>query len=187
MARERALLALDAASAPRQPLALLTARRMLGELDTAAGDHAAAAVHLEAALALADACGARHERALALLSLANLCHARGDVPAAQAHLATVRALCTPMGAALTLARADALAARLPTLAPTPPAALPAGLTAREIEVLRLVATGLANAEVAARLDLSPRTVNAHLTTIYGKLGVASRGAAIRFALDHGLR
>jgi DNA-binding CsgD family transcriptional regulator len=48
--------------------------------------------------------------------------------------------------------------------------------------LRLLAAGLVNAEIAERLSLSPRTVNAHLTTIYGKLGVATRGAAIRFAL-----
>ena len=186
-AQAQARLAHDAASAPRQPFALLTTGRLLGELDTAAGDHAAAAAHLETALALADACGARHERALILLALANLCRARGDVPAARAHLDAVRALCVPMGAVLTLARADALAARLPA-APAPPAtALPAGLTAREAEVLRLVAAGLANAEIADQLSLSPRTVNAHLTTIYGKLGVTSRGAAIRFALDHDLR
>ncbi|MGN6812289.1 MAG: helix-turn-helix transcriptional regulator, partial [Thermomicrobiales bacterium] len=186
-AQAQARLAHDAASAPRQPFALLTTGRLLGELDTAAGDHAAAAAHLETALTLADACGARHERALILLALANLCRARGDVPAARAHLDAVRALCVPMGAVLTLARANALAARLPA-APAPPAtALPAGLTAREAEVLRLVAAGLANAEIADQLSLSPRTVNAHLTTIYGKLGVTSRGAAIRFALDHDLR
>ncbi len=53
-------------------------------------------------------------------------------------------------------------------------------------MLRLVAEGLTNAEVAERLYLSPRTVNAYLTTIYTKLGVASRGAAIRFALQHRL-
>jgi DNA-binding CsgD family transcriptional regulator len=65
--------------------------------------------------------------------------------------------------------------------------LPAGLTAREAEVLRHLATGLSNAEIAHLLGLSPRTVNAHLTTIYGKLGVTTRGAAIRFALDHDLQ
>lgn len=64
---------------------------------------------------------------------------------------------------------------------------PRGLTAREAEVLRLVAEGLSNAQVAARLCRSPHTVNSHLTTIYRKLGVPARGAAIRFALDHGLR
>lgn len=60
------------------------------------------------------------------------------------------------------------------------------LTPREIEVLRLVATGMTNAEVAGTLIITPRTVNAHLTAIYGKLGVASRSGAIRYALQHHL-
>lgn len=63
---------------------------------------------------------------------------------------------------------------------------PAGLTAREVEVLRLVAQGLSDNEVAEKLVLSPRTVNAHLTSIYSKLGVNSRVAATRFAIDNGL-
>jgi predicted ATPase/DNA-binding CsgD family transcriptional regulator len=63
---------------------------------------------------------------------------------------------------------------------------PAGLTAREIEVLRLVAGGLTDAQVAERLTLSPRTVSSHLYSIYSKLGVTSRTAATRFALEHAL-
>jgi DNA-binding NarL/FixJ family response regulator len=63
---------------------------------------------------------------------------------------------------------------------------PAGLTAREVEVLRLVARGLTNAEIARELYLSPRTVNAHLNSVYHKLGVSSRSAATRFAVEHGL-
>jgi predicted ATPase/DNA-binding CsgD family transcriptional regulator len=66
------------------------------------------------------------------------------------------------------------------------AALPAGLTSREIEVLRLVAQGLTDAQVAERLILSRRTVSTHLTSIYSKLQVASRSAATRFAVEHGL-
>jgi predicted ATPase/DNA-binding CsgD family transcriptional regulator len=64
--------------------------------------------------------------------------------------------------------------------------LPAGLTSREVEVLGLVAEGLTNAQVAHRLFLSPRTVEAHVASIYHKLGVSSRAAATRFALEHGL-
>jgi predicted ATPase/DNA-binding CsgD family transcriptional regulator len=63
---------------------------------------------------------------------------------------------------------------------------PGGLTPREVEVLGLVAEGLTSVEVAQRLFLSPRTVDTHLTSIYHKLGVSSRAAAVRFALDHGL-
>jgi DNA-binding CsgD family transcriptional regulator len=62
----------------------------------------------------------------------------------------------------------------------------AGLTSREVEVLGLVATGMTNAQVAQRLFLSPRTVHRHLNSIYHKLGVRSRTAATRFALEHGL-
>ena len=66
----------------------------------------------------------------------------------------------------------------------PSAPCPAGLTAREVEVLRLVAGGLTDAQIAERLLLSPRTVHAHLRAIYGKLEVGSRSAATRYALDH---
>jgi DNA-binding CsgD family transcriptional regulator len=60
------------------------------------------------------------------------------------------------------------------------------LTKREIEVLRLIAQGLSDAQVAERLVLSPRTVNAHLTSVYRKIDVNSRAAATRFAIEHGL-
>jgi predicted ATPase/DNA-binding CsgD family transcriptional regulator len=73
-----------------------------------------------------------------------------------------------------------------TSQPASPAAYPAGLTAREVAVLRLVAQGLTDAQVAERLVVSPRTVSTHLTSIYGKLGVGSRAAATRFAVEQGL-
>ncbi|KPV46091.1 LuxR family transcriptional regulator, partial [Kouleothrix aurantiaca] len=63
---------------------------------------------------------------------------------------------------------------------------PGGLTAREVDVLRLVAQGLTDAEVAERLIVSRRTVSTHLSAIYGKLQVNSRSAATRFAIEHGL-
>lgn len=63
---------------------------------------------------------------------------------------------------------------------------PSRLTNRELEILRLVAQGLSDAQVAEQLVLSRRTVNAHLTSIYNKLGVNSRVAATRFALEKGL-
>jgi predicted ATPase/DNA-binding CsgD family transcriptional regulator len=63
---------------------------------------------------------------------------------------------------------------------------PAGLSARETEVLRLVAQGLADAQVAEELYISRRTVQAHLRSIYAKLEVNSRSAATRYAIEHGL-
>jgi non-specific serine/threonine protein kinase len=60
------------------------------------------------------------------------------------------------------------------------------LTAREVEVLRLVARGLTNQQVAAELVVSERTVHAHLRSMYKKLAIGSRSAATRYALEHGL-
>jgi DNA-binding CsgD family transcriptional regulator len=87
--------------------------------------------------------------------------------------------------------------QLPTLLPmlpetTPPqpaspmAGYPAGLSEREVEVLRLLTQGLTNAQIAAKLIVSPYTVNAHLRTIYGKLDVPTRAAATRYAIEHKL-
>jgi non-specific serine/threonine protein kinase len=70
--------------------------------------------------------------------------------------------------------------------PAAPKAYPAGLSAREAEVLRLVASGLTNAEVAKELFLSSRTVDWHLNSIYRRLGFHSRAEATRFASEHGL-
>lgn len=63
---------------------------------------------------------------------------------------------------------------------------PAGLTLREVEVLRLIAAGLTDAQVADRLVLSVRTVHSHVRSIYRKLGVSSRAAATGYAFRHGL-
>ncbi len=60
------------------------------------------------------------------------------------------------------------------------------LTEREQEVLRLLAQGLTNMQIAERLIVSPFTINAHLRNIYNKLDVPSRPAAIRYALEHHL-
>ena len=62
----------------------------------------------------------------------------------------------------------------------------AGLSARELEVLRLVARGMTNAEVAGDLFISPRTVNWHLGSVYRKLGFSSRTEATRFAVENDL-
>ncbi len=58
-----------------------------------------------------------------------------------------------------------------------------GLSAREVEVLHWVALGLTDVQVAEQLVISPRTVTSHLSSIYNKLGVSSRAAATRKALD----
>ncbi len=73
----------------------------------------------------------------------------------------------------------------PVALPKAPA-YPAGLTVREVEVLRLVAHGLTDTQIADQLVLSRRTVTTHLTSIYNKLDVSSRAAATRYAVEHHL-
>jgi DNA-binding NarL/FixJ family response regulator len=72
----------------------------------------------------------------------------------------------------------------------PPAAsrprLPAGLTQRELEILRLVATGKSSRQISEELVLSIRTVERHITNIYFKLDVHTRAQAIAYAHTHGL-
>jgi DNA-binding CsgD family transcriptional regulator len=113
----------------------------------------------------------------------------GSVAEARAHLGE-----QPFAAAWaqgrTMTPEQALAAedqpRLPTPSARSAATSPDGLTAREVEVLRLLAQGLTDAQMAEQLVLSLHTVHAHLRTIYSKLGVTSRSAATRYAFEHQL-
>ena len=63
---------------------------------------------------------------------------------------------------------------------------PAGLTAREAEVLRLLGLGLTTKAIAGRLVISFKTADAHVQHIYAKIGVSTRGAAALFAIQHNL-
>ena len=67
-----------------------------------------------------------------------------------------------------------------------PRGWPADLTDREVEVLRLIARGRSNREVAESLFISPKTVGRHVENVYGKIRVSSRAAAALFAMEHGL-
>ena len=70
------------------------------------------------------------------------------------------------------------------VAPQVSSTIPSRLTAREVEVLRLLAEGWTDAHIAEQLVISPRTVNRHTTSLYSKLGVSSRAAATRYAIEH---
>src|SRR5262249_51208748 len=184
-ARTHAEQALAHASEPRQPLTLLAAHRQLGELDADCGAAAAAERHVQAALDLADTCAAPFERALTLAALATGGAGTGDTDAARAFLAESRSICERIGAAPTLARIDTLLAHLDAAKRSAPT-YPAGLTAREVEVLRLLAAGRTNREIADELSLSPATVGIHVTHILAKTGCTNRTEAPSFAHRVGL-
>jgi ATP/maltotriose-dependent transcriptional regulator MalT len=107
--------------------------------------------------------------------LAQALRGTGDETGALATFAEARALFERIGAKLDAAGRDA------TSHPHP-----AGLTDREIEVLRLIANGRSNKQVAIELHLSPKTVSRHLSNIFVKAGVSSRAAATAFAFQHGV-
>src|SRR5262249_59313908 len=75
---------------------------------------------------------------------------------------------------------------VPAAPPSRAAPYPDGLTAREVEVLRLIAAGMTNKEIAATLVLSPATVRRHSINLYAKIGARGRAAATAYAVHHGL-
>ncbi|MBF6592406.1 MAG: hypothetical protein IVW57_17995, partial [Ktedonobacterales bacterium] len=162
---------------PRQPLALLAAHRLLGELDTAAGRHGDAAVHLDTAVTLAATCAAPYEGTLTQLARVELLIAADKRGLAAAALDDVRTICEPLGAVPALARADALAAHIPH---------PDGLTRREMQVLRLIAAGRSNREMADALSISARTVERHIENAYRKIDAHSKADATAYAMRHHL-
>ncbi|HET6571700.1 MAG TPA: helix-turn-helix transcriptional regulator [Solirubrobacterales bacterium] len=118
---------------------------------------------------------APYETAKARALAARACAALGDEDAAQLELDAARAGFAELEAAPELSRLA-----------TPAGAAPGGLTGRELEVLRLVAAGHSNREIAAVLTISEHTVARHLQNIFAKLGVSSRTAAGAFAFEHDL-
>jgi ATP/maltotriose-dependent transcriptional regulator MalT len=154
------------------------------EIETAARRLEAADAHLMAALERADACDAPFERALTLLALAELRLALGMADGAATLLDEVRRICTPLGAAPTLARADALSAHLATRRPDRTSFV--GLTERELDVLRLLPENLTLEQIAARLFISYSTVKTHLDHIRDKFGVSQRRDVVARAAQLGL-
>jgi ATP/maltotriose-dependent transcriptional regulator MalT len=176
--------ALARATAPRQPVALLASYRILGELATAEGHLTQAEQNLTAALDLANLCAAPFERALTLLALAEMHAGSGAHDQATPLLDEIRNICEPLGARPSLDRVATLATQLAVA--TQLNSRSAGLTPREVEVLRLVVEGHSDPEIAQRLVIGSRTVQSHVTSILAKLEVSSRTAAATYAVRHGL-
>jgi non-specific serine/threonine protein kinase len=166
----------------------------------------AAAVGLRIAFEHWFCCGSQHGLALSLLGLARLARHRKDGPGARqlAHLAQhilaelkcpldpsdqaeLAAFPLEKDSPEVLAVDEQLMKRIRKLtAGTPPPPAPSPLTGREQEVLQHLAEGLSNLEIAEQLHISRHTVTVHLRTIYDKLGVHSRSAATRWAMDQRL-
>ncbi len=181
----RAEQAITESTEPRQPLALLAGHLHLGTLHTEERLFLEARRHLELARHIADAAATQYEGALTRLALAKLSSAQQDIVQARSLLAELRPILESLGAWPALADADAIAVQLDAT-PRSPEPHPAGLSARELDVLRLVVQGWTDRQIAERLFLSPRTVNHHLRSIYSKLGVSTRTAATGFAIKNDL-
>jgi DNA-binding NarL/FixJ family response regulator len=138
-------------------------------------DPIAALPRLRRAWALWQELDSPYEAARTRVLVARACAALGDDDASRMELAAARAVFEELGA-------------FPDLnATTADSDTTAGLlTAREREVLRLLATGATNRAIADRLVLSEKTVARHVSNLFGKLEVASRAAATAYAYEHGL-
>jgi DNA-binding CsgD family transcriptional regulator/transcriptional regulator with XRE-family HTH domain len=182
-ARKHAERALELAAEPRQPLVQLAAHRFLGVLANKATEFEEARRHLDASLALADACVVPFERALTLLSLAQLHQVTSQPDQSRSLLAEARETFKQLGARPALERADALENQIGGRSRS---GAPYGLTSRELDVLRLLVEGKSDREIADSLFISPRTVMHHVSHILAKLDVDSRTAAATFAVRHDL-
>ena len=142
----------------------------------AVGGAAEALPHLRHAWKLWIDLGARYEAAWARVRIGLACRALGDEDSAVSELAVAGRTFAEIGAEPARVEVERLLGR----------DLPDGLTAREVEVLRLVASGRSNPQIAQDLFLSQKTVQRHLSNIFGKTGVTSRTAAAAYAFEHHL-
>ncbi len=176
-AERRLEIAIELAQTPRQPPALLHAFRLLGDLARQAGRYPEAEQHLQDALKIAGLIQDRVETALTQTSLAELQFADSRGEEARETAESARSVLDDIGAQPSVERLDELLAAINS-------DRPGGLTGREVEVLRLVAGGLTNAEIALELSISRHTVDHHLRSIYAKIETPSRSAATRYAIEH---
>jgi DNA-binding CsgD family transcriptional regulator len=149
-----------------------------GASELAAGDARSALVSLRQAAEMWQEIDVPYDAARARVLVAKACRALGDDDTAALELDAARDVFAELGAAPDLAQLGSAATRAREAT--------YGLTRRQIEVLRLVAAGKSNREIAASLVISEHTVARHVQNIFATLGVSSRTAASAFAFEHGL-
>jgi DNA-binding CsgD family transcriptional regulator len=150
-----------------------------GHVRLAEGDPDAALVELRRAWRTWQQVEAPYEAARTRVLIGLACRRLGDRDSADMELDAARWMFRQLGAGPDLAGVETM------LRPAP--VVPAGgLTAREVEVLRLVAAGKTNRSIAGDLFLSEKTVARHVANIFGKLGVSTRSAATAYAYEHDL-
>jgi ATP/maltotriose-dependent transcriptional regulator MalT len=162
----------------RSALLTASAEQARGAVDLAGGDAQAALPALRRAWRGWQEVGAPYEGACVRELTGQACAAVGDADAAAMELDAAREAFAALGAAPDVARLERLLGTTPRGGP--------GLTARELQVLRLVAGGGTNRAIAAELVLSEKTVDRHVSNILGKLRVPSRAAATAYAYEHEL-
>jgi len=161
----------------RTPGLQAAADRSLGAVLLGRDDPAGALARLREAARTWRSVGAVYELARTRVLIADACRRLGDNDSADLELAAAQFTFAEIGAVPELAEPTAPITGAPSWF---------GLSDRELEVLRLVATGLTNREVAERLTIAVRTVDRHVTSILAKLEVSSRTAASTFAQEHGI-
>jgi DNA-binding CsgD family transcriptional regulator len=147
-----------------------------GSVRLAEGDHPAALIALRRAWRLWHDLDAPYEAARSRLLIGQVCHATGDEDTGGMEVRAAHRVLRQLGATTGSG---------PGGAPSPAAGV-AGLTAREAQVLRLIAAGKSNRDIAAELFLSEKTVARHVSNLLTKLSVTSRTAAAAYAYEHDL-
>ena len=178
-AREASHELAEIAANTERPMLAAIAAHVRGAVDLAEGDPQAALAALRSASRVWQELDAPYELARVRVLVGQACRAVGDEDTAAMELEAARDVFDRLGAAPDLARVDALTRRLE-------APETHGLSARELEVLRLVAAGKTNREIASELVVSEHTVARHVQNIFTKLRVSSRTAATAFAFEHQL-
>jgi DNA-binding CsgD family transcriptional regulator len=167
------------ASAVGAPLLCAAAAQAMGTVLLAEGQSAAALSALREACAVWRELEAPYEAARARVCMALALRELNDTDTANLELTAAREIFRQLGAAPDLRRVESLMSAAPSTTGS-------DLTAREIQVLRLIATGQTNRAIAASLGISEKTVARHVSNLFIKLGLSTRAAATAYAFRHNL-